>query len=373
MGDYDQALDEQPLELEHAIGYTGRWQRTLLTHPGQPNSTIFAIGCTVVLGKLDDPHDQEFLRGHDEELSCLTVARTGQMIASGQVGSSHLKEPFAPVIVWDYGRREEIYFLKGLLGRVICCKFSPDSRFLAATDTEGNIIVWSMETGLLATTVKHCPNCSTLEWGNIAEVDESRMTRHAKYMLITAHPAKAFKHVMEFDVRTMQYEMTTTPFMLPSMGLKRVYTDATITPTDEYLMLSTQQGDFAVFNIPNMIYRSSVPVSSNGVLCVCQVRGDTAPPNCRAECLCVSLCPPFLGPHHRAVGRLLVSAAAGLWNPFPTVCPAHFPRRVGQRLNLRGCGRWQAEEAAGPRPGVGGDRRNGPGRAGILVRHPSFL
>ena len=58
------------------------------------------------------------------------------------------------------------------------------------------------------------------------------MTRHAKYMLITAHPAKAFKHVMEFDVRTMQYEMTTTPFMLPSMGLKRVYTDATITPTD---------------------------------------------------------------------------------------------------------------------------------------------
>eukprot|EP01052_Picozoa_sp_SAG31_P007095 SAG31_NODE_334_length_17513_cov_10.799989_3_plen_641_part_00 len=266
-------VDEQPLELEHAIGFTGRHARTLTAHPQQPNATIFAIGCTIVLGKLDDPHDQEFLRGHDEEISALAVAKTGQMLATGQVGSTHLKEPYAPVIVWDYARREEVYFLKGLVGRVLCVSFSSDSRFLAAADTEGNILVWSMETGLLATTVRHCPNCSTLEWGNIAEIDESRMTRHAKYMLITAHPSKCYRHMMEFDVRTMQYEMTTTPFMLPSMGLKRTYTHCVITAKDEYAMIATDQGDYAVFNIPNMIYRASVPVSSNGVLCMAQAKG----------------------------------------------------------------------------------------------------
>eukprot|EP01047_Picozoa_sp_COSAG01_P063310 COSAG01_NODE_8182_length_2887_cov_4.576399_1_plen_621_part_00 len=263
------AEEEQPLELEHAIGYTGAHAQTLLLHPTAADCTVFAIGCTVVLGKLDDPHDQEFLRGHDEAISALSISSTGFMIASGQVGSTHLKEPYAPVIVWDHTRREEIYFLKGLKGEVLVTAFSPDGRFLAAADTEGKVLVWDMETGLLATSVRHCPVCSTLVWGNIAEVDEQRMNRHAKYILITAHPDLVFKHTMAFDLRTMQYELATVPFALPSMGLRRVYTRAVVTPTDEYALLTTAQGDFAVFNIPNMIYRASVPVSSNGTMTLC--------------------------------------------------------------------------------------------------------
>jgi hypothetical protein len=38
-----------------AIGYTGKYRQTLLLHPTEPDTTVFAIGCTVVLGKLDDP------------------------------------------------------------------------------------------------------------------------------------------------------------------------------------------------------------------------------------------------------------------------------------------------------------------------------
>merc|ERR550537_55209 len=110
------------------------------------------------------------------------------MVASGQLGSTHLKEPYAPVIVWDYTRREEIYFLKGLSGEVLATEFSPDGRFLASADTEGHVLVWDMETGLVATSVRQCPVCSTLVWGHVAEVDEQQMNRHAKYTLITAHP-----------------------------------------------------------------------------------------------------------------------------------------------------------------------------------------
>jgi len=263
---------EQPLELEHAIGYTGRHAQTLLLHPNLPECTAFAIGCTVVLGKLDDPHEQEFLRGHDEAISALSISPTGMMVASGQLGSTHLKEPYAPVIVWDYMQREEIYFLKGLKGAVLVAEFSPDGHFLAAADTEGHVLVWDMETGLLATSVRHCPACSTLVWGNIAEVDEQRMNRHAKYILITAHTDLVLKHAMAFDLRTMQYELTTAPFALPSMGLRRTYTRAVVTPADEYVLLTTVQGDFSVFNIPNMIYRSSVPVSSNGAMTLCLSR-----------------------------------------------------------------------------------------------------
>lgn len=38
-----------------AIGYTGKYRQTLLLHSTEPGTTVFAIGCTVVLGKLDDP------------------------------------------------------------------------------------------------------------------------------------------------------------------------------------------------------------------------------------------------------------------------------------------------------------------------------
>lgn len=38
-----------------AIGYSGKYRQTLLLHPTEPGTTVFAIGCTVVLGKLDDP------------------------------------------------------------------------------------------------------------------------------------------------------------------------------------------------------------------------------------------------------------------------------------------------------------------------------
>jgi hypothetical protein len=38
-----------------AIGYTGKYRQTLLLHPTEKDTTVFAIGCTVVLGKLDDP------------------------------------------------------------------------------------------------------------------------------------------------------------------------------------------------------------------------------------------------------------------------------------------------------------------------------
>lgn len=47
-----------------------------------------------------------------------------------------------------------------------------------------------------------------------------------------------------------------------------------------YVLLATEQGDYSVFNIPNMIYRSSVPVSSNGVQCLC-LGTPPRPSDCR--------------------------------------------------------------------------------------------
>jgi hypothetical protein len=76
-----------PLELEHVIGYSGRWKNTLSCHPGSDSVFVTALGAAVVIGDMSDPHRQVFLRGHDGEVSTIAVAPSGTMIASGQVGS----------------------------------------------------------------------------------------------------------------------------------------------------------------------------------------------------------------------------------------------------------------------------------------------
>ena len=60
-----------------------------------------SVGSAVVVGDLNDPHSQEFLRGHDMEVTALAISKTGAMVASGQTGTTHRKGFGAPVIVWE--------------------------------------------------------------------------------------------------------------------------------------------------------------------------------------------------------------------------------------------------------------------------------
>ena len=133
------------LELEHVIGYTGRSAHNIHCHPKRLNEFVcryagvgcgcvctclyvcgvpwpwawrcatwcprrtmpwldgFAVphgrlaghtlpphslGANVVVGDIEDPHRQEFLRAHDEEVSALMLSSSGLLIASGQHGST---------------------------------------------------------------------------------------------------------------------------------------------------------------------------------------------------------------------------------------------------------------------------------------------
>lgn len=41
----------------------------------------------MVIENLLDKHKQEFLRGHDMEISALAISNSGKMLASGQLGT----------------------------------------------------------------------------------------------------------------------------------------------------------------------------------------------------------------------------------------------------------------------------------------------
>ena len=48
------------------------------------------------------------------EITAIEVSRTGKLLATGQLGTIFQKTPDAPVILWDYEKKEPLAVLKGI-------------------------------------------------------------------------------------------------------------------------------------------------------------------------------------------------------------------------------------------------------------------
>ena len=129
------------------MGYTGRRLGTLLAHPRLSEVFIKSVGSAVVVGDLNDPHQQEFLRGHDMEITAMAISASGSKLASGQLGTVHHKGYGAPVIVWDLNTKRPLFTLHGHKERVDLLRFSPDERFLVGTGADCLLHIWDIQTG----------------------------------------------------------------------------------------------------------------------------------------------------------------------------------------------------------------------------------
>ena len=65
------------LELDHIIGYNGKYFKTAHFHPKNPNLFIYSIGGSIILEDINDRHKQDFLRGHDMGITALAVSNSG--------------------------------------------------------------------------------------------------------------------------------------------------------------------------------------------------------------------------------------------------------------------------------------------------------
>jgi hypothetical protein len=73
----------QRLELESTIGFEGKVPHGLKLHPDRTHM-IYPLGCNLVIENLQT-RQQEFLLGHNNNISCVTISNNGKYIASGQV------------------------------------------------------------------------------------------------------------------------------------------------------------------------------------------------------------------------------------------------------------------------------------------------
>lgn len=69
--------------IKRYIVYTGHVSSGLKVHPDKEH-LIYPLGCTVIIKSLRSGK-QTFLHGHTNNVSCISVSKSGRYIASGQV------------------------------------------------------------------------------------------------------------------------------------------------------------------------------------------------------------------------------------------------------------------------------------------------
>ena len=128
--------DNDPLVLEHMIGFNGDCKGSVQYHPRHPTIMVSYTGCLLVIADVTNPHEQEFLRGHNEAITCLAISPSGALIASGQTSTTRVPNSEATVIVWDFETRKPIFRLMELhdgiqfsRNSVQQLSFSPDEKF----------------------------------------------------------------------------------------------------------------------------------------------------------------------------------------------------------------------------------------------------
>ena len=61
------------IELEHAIGYSGHLPSSVHFHPNGVDY-VYIAGTSIIICDLNNSHNQIFLKGHDDDISCLTIS-----------------------------------------------------------------------------------------------------------------------------------------------------------------------------------------------------------------------------------------------------------------------------------------------------------
>ncbi|KAH8618521.1 WD domain [Trypanosoma vivax] len=133
------------LTLDSVIGFGGRISNSIIAHPNGEH-LIYALGACIVIQKVRDRSSSEFLYGHNDKISCLTVSSSGRYVASGQMTHQGFQ---ADVCIFDFEQRRMIHRMLLHKVKVQALAFSTDEQYLASIGgiDDKAVVVWDVSTG----------------------------------------------------------------------------------------------------------------------------------------------------------------------------------------------------------------------------------
>lgn len=193
---------EDVVELEHAIGVSAL--RGGLHYHCNGREYLYAAGASIVVCSFDDPHDQSFLRGHDDSVTCVALSPQGTYVASGQSGEN------ADCIVWDYATKSLQFRLSEHDHSVVAVAFSHDELLLCTLGgrDDGKLIVWDLSNGCIVSTVMNKEAASCVAFGGFVRDVKRRDTQN--YQFCTAGSTKATMWSLDPYSGALESERVTT-------------------------------------------------------------------------------------------------------------------------------------------------------------------
>ncbi|XP_056227354.1 cilia- and flagella-associated protein 52 [Seriola aureovittata] len=244
------------LELEAVIGFNGHVSSGLRVHPDREH-LIYPLGCTVILKRIKDGK-QEFLHGHTNNVSCISVSKSGSYIASGQVNFMGFK---ATVIIWDYAQRTIYAQLLLHKAKVEALAFSPNDKYLVSLggQDDGSIVIWNIETQQAicgsSASAHSAGHCLTVQYSNTNDN-------------IFVSAGSGTLRVWELDLPNRKIRPTEC-----QIGkLKRIVKCIEISEDDQFVFCGTTSGDILKINMKTGLLSDCGPIKTKYSLGVNAIR-----------------------------------------------------------------------------------------------------
>jgi len=229
------------LELNSVIGFAGTVKNGIILLPDN-RSMIYALGSTIVKRDVINSHDQQFLQGHSDRVTCMSLSPSGRYLASGQVTYLGFQ---ADVIVWDLETLEIVHRLRLHKVRVEDLAFSCNDKWLASigVQDDNSLVVWNLETGkAVCGSPAASDACHTVKF-----------CRHDEFTIITA--GKLNMRVWNFDLANRKVRPTDC-----NLGkLQRTINTLYIDHNDEFVYAGTASGDVLKVNIRTKLFKHIGP------------------------------------------------------------------------------------------------------------------
>lgn len=243
------------IELEHAIGCNVEYNRISQMHPNGKDY-VKAVGGVVIVGDLNDPHEQSFLQGHDDFITCLAVSHGGHMCATGQRGKN------ADVVLWSLQYKQVLYKFEEQDHGIDCLCFSHDDRLLCACSdvVDQRMFVYDTQDGLILawSYISPKPTMCIISGGMVKDI-KRRETHEYQFA------ACGGKALSMWHLDTAKGELSSHPVTAAGKE-SREFVCMAFTPDFEYLYAGTKTGDIAVALMKNRVIQKWVSVCTGGAL-----------------------------------------------------------------------------------------------------------
>jgi cilia- and flagella-associated protein 52 len=246
------------IDFEHSIGFNPIHHGIHVQQNGQ--NYVYSTGGNVMVGDLTDPHNQRFLRSHDNKITALTVSARGRFIASGQRGRN------SDVFVWDYESGKVKWRMEEHDKEVAALAFSHDERILATLGCEedGKLLLWDMSNGMIiAQTLKVPPGTKCVKFGGFVRDVKRRDTDH--YLMCTGGDSGLT--LWDLDPYSGELEMIRMSNDAKATLSRRI-TDISFSLDRDSIYASTTSGDFIVASVKAKRIVTNVAACKKGLNCI---------------------------------------------------------------------------------------------------------